>query len=109
MIPKIFSSNPRIDLKSALLSDVEKKELPKEVKVPKHEEEFIPKFIDCDREPSSVKNDAEKVVICTNTLADLLNEKLPVQHSMSMMGKILGNASKKRFHTFGTPTMRISA
>lgn len=103
-IPNIFASKPSvntcqiqtIDLKSALLSDREKKEIPKEIKVTKKKsnEKFIPQFIDCE-EVSSTKlsHNCENTVICSTTLHDLLREKSPVNQP-SIVGKIIG----KRFH-----------
>lgn len=96
-IPNIFSSkpaNPIIDLKSALLSDVEKKELPKEPKAQKSEV-FIPKFIDCDivMERSTVPSDIEDAVVCATTLRDLINDNNVSIHQPSMMGKIIGKKS----------------
>lgn len=101
-IPNIFASKPlsttqTIDLKSALLSDREKKELPKEVKVVKEKssEKFTPQFIDCDEvcSPKLSSNGCDNTVICTTTLHDLLREKSHINQP-SIVGKIIG----KRFH-----------
>lgn len=100
-IPNIFGvkpkANPIIDLKLALLSDSEKKELPKEVKIEKKDEEFIPKFIECDLKTSNpaALGDNENVVICSSTLKDLIPETASI-HQPSMMGKIIGKHYKKR-------------
>ena len=101
-IPNIFASKPlsttqTIDLKSALLSDREKKELPQEVKVDKEKsnEKFTPQFIDCDEvcTPKLSSNDCDDTVIWTTTLHDLLHQKSHLNQP-SIVGKIIG----KRFH-----------
>lgn len=103
-IPNIFSTkqlkvNPVIDLKSALLSDSEEKKLPKEpeFKCDKREENFIPKFIDCDL-TSSFNNEmilSDNAVILTSTLKDLIDESVLVNEP-TMMGKIIGKRYRKR-------------
>jgi hypothetical protein len=109
VLPNIFSSkpsfspfqNPIIDLKSALLSENEKKEIPKEInKVPKEKskESFIPKFIDCDIASVSKASDnfdIDKTVISSTTLQDLLREKVAVNEP-SMLGKIIGKRFNKK-------------
>jgi hypothetical protein len=99
-IPNIFASkpksNPMIDLKSALLSENEKKKLPKEeVKIVEKKDEFIPKFIECDLKSRNSVTENENVVICVSTLKDLIDdESLPI-HQPSMMGKIIGKRFQK--------------
>lgn len=86
-----------IDLKSALLSDNEKKILPKEeVGNKKNEEVFIPQFVDCDMisTPNLMRiNQDDGVEIASITLNELLKQKSSINEP-SMVGKIIG----KRFH-----------
>lgn len=105
-IPNIFASKPlntvqtqTIDLKSALLTDHEKKEMPKEEKAHKEKsnEKFIPQFIDCVEvfTPKLLSHNCENTVISTTTLHDLLREKTRLNHP-SMVGKIIGKRFQKK-------------
>lgn len=98
MIPNIFSTKP-IDLKSALMSESEKKKLPREGKFEKKDEDFIPKFVECDLKTNCQTEHIDDVnfVICPSTLRDLIDETVPI-NPPTMMGKIIGKRYKKRVH-----------